>query len=117
MRPWVGVDLDGTLAFYDYFRGAGHIGEPIPEMLARVQYMIERDIQVKIMTARVGQQRDPDQIKIARTAIIKWCVKHIGVAIPVTCEKDYGMVRLWDDRCVTVEKNTGRILTKGIEDG
>ena len=34
---WIGVDLDGTLAYYDYWRGPEHIGEPIPAMLERVQ--------------------------------------------------------------------------------
>lgn len=27
---WIGVDLDGTLAIYDVWRGANHIGEPVP---------------------------------------------------------------------------------------
>lgn len=117
MNPWVGVDLDGTLAFYDHFRGADHIGEPIQPMLARVQDMVAKDIDVRIFTARVGLQSDPREVGIARSKIQEWCLLHVGVVLPVTCEKDYGMVKLWDDRCVTVEKNTGKILTIGEDDG
>jgi len=29
-KGWVGVDLDGTLAHYDGWKGADHIGEPGP---------------------------------------------------------------------------------------
>lgn len=34
---WYAVDLDGTLAHYDHWRGNDHVGEPIPRMLARVK--------------------------------------------------------------------------------
>lgn len=37
MSGWIGVDLDGTLAFYDSWRGIDHIGAPIPLMLQRVK--------------------------------------------------------------------------------
>lgn len=36
---WIGVDLDGTLAYYDGWIGAGHIGEPVPAMLERVKQL------------------------------------------------------------------------------
>jgi len=34
---WIGVDLDGTLAHYEGFKGAQHIGEPISPMVERVK--------------------------------------------------------------------------------
>ena len=37
-RSWIGVDLDGTLARYDGWRGLDRIGEPVPVMLARVRH-------------------------------------------------------------------------------
>jgi hypothetical protein len=40
-------------------------------------------------------------------AIGDWCEEHIGVRLPITCTKDYGMVELWDDRAVQVIPNTG----------
>ena len=32
-RKWIAVDLDGTLAIYDKWRGRDHIGEPVPEII------------------------------------------------------------------------------------
>lgn len=32
---WIGVDLDGTLAHYDHWRGETHIGPPIAPMVDR----------------------------------------------------------------------------------
>ena len=36
---------------------------------------------------------------------------YIGQELEVTHMKDYAMVELWDDRAVSVEKNTGRAVT------
>jgi len=36
-RPWIGVDLDGTLAHYDGWKGPTHIGAPIHKMVQRVR--------------------------------------------------------------------------------
>ena len=53
-RPnWIGVDLDGTLAYHDTWKGHEHIGEPIPAMLQRVKDWLDRGLTVKIFTARV----------------------------------------------------------------
>lgn len=106
MSGWIGVDLDGTLAHYDGFAGPEHIGEPVVEMVERVQRWLEAGLDVRIFTARVcyGDSQG------CRPAIEAWCLKHIGRVLPITCEKDYGMIELWDDRCVAVEPNTGKPL-------
>jgi hypothetical protein len=39
--------------------------------------------------------------------IEQWCLKHLGRMLPITNKKDYGMIELWDDRCVQVVPNTG----------
>lgn len=109
MNSWIGVDLDGTLAHYDKWRGIEHIGEPIPKMVERVKNWLSEGIEVKIFTARVGKGNDKE---LATKSIKEWTLKHIGVELSVTCEKDYGMIELWDDRCVSVEKNTGEILSR-----
>jgi hypothetical protein len=109
---WIGVDLDRTLAKYDTWKGAGHIGEPIPKMVERVKRWLAAGIEVRIFSARISD--DPDNI--ARDAITDWSIEHIGQPLVVTCEKDYQMVQIWDDRAVSVEPNTGEILTRGIED-
>jgi len=102
MDGWIGVDLDGTLAEYHEWIHETHIGKPIPLMLERVKLWLAKGIKVKIVTARIGHG------EIAKNAIEDWCKKHIGIIIPITNQKDYGMIELWDDRCVQVEPNTGR---------
>ena len=98
---WIGVDLDGTLAHYGGWVGPDHIGEPIPAMVSRVRAWLSKGIEVRIFTARASV---PEQIP----PVAAWSLKHIGVALAVTNVKDFGMVELWDDRCVRVVANTGR---------
>lgn len=109
-RGWIGVDLDGTLAEYETGTfDAAVVGKPVPAMVDRVKQWIELGIEVRIMTARVGcdDPDDPQSAEVACAAIVAWCVEHIGVELPVCCEKDYGMIELWDDRAIQVEHNTG----------
>lgn len=111
-RPtsWIGVDLDRTLHVYDG-KFSHELGEPIPEMLERVKKWIADGKCVKIMTARVSSFHGPDEIALAVKSISKWTLKHVGVILDVTSEKDPGMIELWDDSCVRVERNTGRRLS------
>lgn len=119
-KPWLGVDLDGTLAHYTKWRGIEHIGNPIPAMLARVKRWLADGRHVKIFTARVSSQHE--DANVARKHIESWCIDHLGRALEVTAEKDGHMVELWDDRAVQVEKNTGRMIswsrfwTKDVDD-
>jgi hypothetical protein len=100
IKAWIGVDLDGTLAEYHGWRGAEHIGPPIPAMLKRVQRWIEEGATVKIFTARACV---PEQIPYVE----KWLESTGLPPLEVTNVKDFGMVELWDDRCVQVRINTG----------
>ena len=109
-KTWVGFDLDGTLAYYDTWKGIDVIGPPIPLMVLKVKSLIKLGINVKIMTARVASNQKPEDITRATTAIEKWCEEYIGQKLPVTAEKDLYMTELYDDRAVTVEFNTGRIM-------
>ena len=106
MNGWIGVDLDGTLAHYEGFGDGKTIGEPIQPMLDRVRLWLAENKKVKIFTARVAYKNEKQ-----RELIKKWCIKHIGQELEVTHMKDYAMVELWDDRAVSVEKNTGRAVT------
>jgi hypothetical protein len=101
---WIGTDLDGTLAYYEGWQGPGHIGPPIPEMEARVRKWMEEGWEIRIVTARAA---DPDQIP----QIEEWLKAHNFPPFKVTNEKDYGMIQLWDDRCVQVVPNTGTPVT------
>lgn len=114
MNGWVGVDLDGTLAHYDVWKGADHIGVPVPRMLERVKLWLSEGMDVRIMTARVSLNNTDRDIALA--AIKKWCIEHIGMELPVTWEKDYRMISLWDDRAVQVIPNTGIALQEYIQE-
>jgi hypothetical protein len=116
---WVGIDLDGTLATYGT-RQWPDIGEPVPAILEIVKDYLSQGRDVRIMTARVGNlfrnhvtRAEYDDAVEQERAIQAWCMKHLGRELPVTAVKDYEMDILLDDRAVTVEKNTGRILTEG----
>lgn len=104
-KGWIGVDLDGTLAEYDQWRGAEHVGPPIPAMLARVKGWLAEGREVRVLTARVshnGKEARMTEAALARLAIRDWCVRHLGQVLKIVCEKDYGMIELWDDRAVQV---------------
>lgn len=98
---WIGVDLDGTLAQYGGWKGPDTIGEPVPAMKARVMKWLNEGAEVRIFTARAAI---PEQV----APVEAWCKRHLGVVLPVTNVKDFGMIELWDDRAVGVELNTGR---------
>lgn len=117
---WIGVDLDGTLAHYDKWRGPTHIGAPIEPMARRVLEWITGKIEVRIFTARVSHDGTTDRMADAaqaREAIKKWCKRHLGLELPVTNVKDYAMLELWDDRAIQVRRNTGEPVgesTRGL---
>lgn len=102
---WIGVDLDGTLAHYDGWKGEAHIGAPIPLMVERVKQWLAEGKDVRIVTARAwpGQPNLADYL----FAVKKWLTEVFGYGLPITHEKDFLMLELWDDRAVQVVPNTG----------
>lgn len=107
------MDLDGTLAYYDKWRGADHIGAPIPLMVARVKEWLAEGKNVKIFTARVHGHGMPllsGATCDAITPIQEWCKKHIGQSLEVTNVKDFGMIELYDDRAIQVYRNEGWLI-------
>ena len=105
-RPWIGVDLDGTLAKHDLWISKTHIGKPVEPMMKRVKSWIAQGIRVKIVTARACEA---DGIPPVRA----WLKKQGLPALEVTNEKDFGMIELWDDRAIQVIPNTGRPVLNG----
>lgn len=97
---YISVDLDGTLAMYDGWQGPHHIGPPIPAMEKRIHNWLADGWEVRICTARASQA---EQIPVVE----EWLVAHGFPKLKVVNYKDYGMIQLWDDRCVQVIPNTG----------
>ena len=111
---WFAVDLDETLALlYDGKFDMTKIGDPISLMVDRVKMWLDDGERVKILTARLGP-RTLEIYNVTKEEVTKaiqdWTEEHIGQRLEVTCEKDAGMVELWDDRAIQVEPNTGRRL-------
>jgi len=108
---WIAVDFDGTLVEYDKWVSATNIGAPIQPMVDRVKLWLSEGKDVRIFTARVYAPTDDyvrqDDAARALLAIQDWCFAMFQRVLPVTCVKDFGMIELWDDRCVQLERNTG----------
>lgn len=109
MRPWIGVDLDGTLARYDGTTdGIGPIVEP---MLAKVKAILDEGIyDVRILTARAGV---PEMIP----EIEQWLEQNGLPKLAITNKKDFAMAACYDDRAITIVPNTGLTVFEqyGIE--
>jgi hypothetical protein len=107
--PWIGVDLDGTLAHDSGNkrgnRGLGEIGSPIMPMLNRLRKWIVEGKTVKIFTARASSPKQVVMIK-------KWLASYGLPDLEVTNVKDLRMIELWDDRCVQVMTNLGEPVDK-----
>lgn len=96
--PWIGVDLDATLA--EYHSWGEPIGKPILPMLARVYKWRADGKTVKLFTARAADQTLIPEIKA-------W-LEPLGLQdMEITNVKDLSMIELWDDRAVQVIPNTG----------
>ena len=99
---WIGVDLDGTLARYTKWKGSTHIGSPIPRMVRRVRRWVSHGKKVKIFTARADDEKSVNAIK-------KWLKDNDLPDLEITNLKDQHMTEIWDDRAVSVQKNTGKV--------
>ncbi len=101
--PWIGVDLDGTLAEWHGWSHDKKIGKPIAPMMERMyKWLHTPGLEVKIFTARAAMNAD---VEIPR--IHAWLAEHGLPKLEVTCSKDMFMIELWDDRAVSVIPNTG----------
>ncbi|HVU07914.1 MAG TPA: hypothetical protein VHG89_05145 [Verrucomicrobiae bacterium] len=105
-NPWIGVDLDGTLAHDLGNKTLDEIGSPIMPMLNRVKKWVAEGRTVKIFTARASSAKQVVAIK-------KWLAKHGLPDLEVTNTKDMRMIELWDDRCVQVTTNLGEPVDNG----
>jgi hypothetical protein len=109
-EEWIGFDLDGTLAKYDGWKGIEHIGEPVESQVLIAKLLHWLGKKIKILTARVAPRGGDNDSAKAKKYVEEWCSKHLGFVPEVTYVKDASMVALFDDRAVSVEQNTGKIL-------
>ena len=72
--------------------------------------MLADGVRVKIFTARAS---DPEQMPL----IQNWLKANGLPPLEITNIKDYNMIRLYDDRSIQVEQNTGRIITANGNQG
>lgn len=127
---WIGVDFDGCLVTAPTcLREVCTTGTPIPPMIALVKALLAEGRDVRIFTARVGPATDAectaglkaggidpgplprlDWHNYQQTLLETWCLEHLGQVLPLTCVKDLHLTQFYDDRCIQVETNTGRVL-------
>ena len=99
----IAIDLDGTLAHYDNFRGDDHIGKPIPKMIDFVKQLIRAKYEIVIFSARADNEQ-------SRILISNWCHKQGLGNLDVTNIKRKDFKSFYDDRAYQVKRNTGQII-------
>lgn len=99
----IAVDLDGTLAYYEGYKGPTVIGDPIPSMLSDVKNWLSEGRKVVVFTARAMDKRNIHPIEL-------WLESHGIGGLKITNIKTPDITIIYDDRAVQVERNTGRIL-------
>ena len=124
-KAWIGVDLDGTIAYYDKWVSPEHIGKPIKFMIEKVkERMAIGDVEIKIFTARVAETSlknnnnglidNKDFADRQRKIIQDWCEEHLGERLEVTATKDFNCIQIWDDRAKQVVPNKGVFLEEVV---
>lgn len=92
MNAWIGIDLDGTAAKYDGWKGIEHIGEPVDWVRNFILDLLNRGVEVRIVTARVQEGWE------AVNVVENWTERVYGQRLKVTDQKDMNMFALVDDR-------------------
>ena len=101
---WSAWDLDGTLA--EKTADLREIGAPREKEVARLKEALAVGKTVKIFTARVADDPEGEQRKL----IEAWCLKVFGKKLPITNEKDPGMVEVRDDLAVPLAKAGSSVM-------
>ena len=100
----IAVDLDGTLAYYDGWKGIEHIGPVIPEVANAMERAQKEGADVWIFTARVSDPNDSEQ---AGKYVRDWLIKNNFQFEGITAVKHKFFSEFWDDRAIQVIKNEG----------
>lgn len=112
---WLAVDLDGTLAVYNGWKGEDHIGDLILPMAEKIMKRVNDGWKVAIFTARVsGPEAEAAH---AERVIWQWVEKHKMSAYisGITAIKHKHFCEFWDDRARQVIFNKGHIVESPIQ--
>lgn len=101
-RKVIAVDLDGTLAKKESPFSVYSVGEPVPEMLAKVRQARADGHRVILFTARASSN-DPG----VHRAVREWLLKHDLGDVKITCQKTPDISEIWDDRARGVVPDQG----------
>jgi len=96
----IAIDLDGTLAYFDGWKGIEHIGDPIPSVVKRLKEKKNEGFDIKIFSARCMDLR-------AKKYIGDWLAHYDIPYDDITNIKDSSMKEIWDDLAVAVPRNEG----------
>lgn len=96
----IAIDLDGTLAYYDTFKGEDHVGHPIPGMVDFVLDLINSGEKVVIFTARAYSVT-------GKATVLKWLQENGIPPLEVTNTKKKEFKVIIDDRAIQVDRNSG----------
>lgn len=109
----IAVDLDGTLAQYDGWKGIGHIGCVIPEVANAMERAQAEGAEVHLFTARVS---DPEDAAEAHKVISKWAEANHFTFASITAVKHKFFTEFWDDRAIQVIRNEGIFVLNELTD-
>lgn len=109
----IAVDLDGTLAHYDGWKGVGHIGAIIPSVANAILLAKKEGADIWIFTARVSDPKDAEE---AGNAIVAYLTEN-GIPFDgLTAIKHKFFSEFWDDRAIQVIKNEGIFVLNELTD-
>ena len=110
---WIGVDLDGTIAFYEKWEHSMKIGAMIEGMTQIVLQHLSAGQRVKIFTARMAHVEEAEEIQ---SGIQDWLEANGLPRLEVTNIKDFKMLTLYDDRAMQVIPNKGITLDSAFSE-
>jgi hypothetical protein len=110
----IAVDWDGTLVEYHGYKGAGVYGPPIPLMVERVKSWLAEGCEVLIFTSRVSVEHEPSTVLIECEALYSALINMGLPPLQFTANKYTRITEFWDDRAVSILRNTGRLRNEDL---
>tara|TARA_R110000744_G_C19371578_1_gene562711 strand:- start:14633 stop:15208 length:576 start_codon:yes stop_codon:yes gene_type:complete len=99
----IAIDLDGTLAEYHGWKGIEYIGNPVKPVVERLMALHNNGFKVVIFTARANDLAAIPHIEM-------WLAMNGLPRLDITNIKRKEFVEIWDDRAVSVQRNTGFMM-------